>query len=198
MNNIGGSFAELSLSFTVQRTWRKAKVFHPPKNLLLEQRARIFTYLSRKERGKFFKRQFPFCLAFFSRQDSDNPLEELVQCPICLDKLTEPRMLPCQHTFCLECLKSHVIAKQLILNPSSNSDKILQCPVCQQKVRLENGLESLKALPSNRYIDSLLAVIEKNSPSSPIKLHPDSRCIKCQILLDKHHQVCQHCLQVRR
>lgn len=120
----------------------------------------------------------------------------MVQCAICLDKLKEPRMLPCQHTFCLSCLQSNVLAKQLIFNAATNSDKLLQCPLCQQKIRLENGLESLKALPTNRYIDSLLLVLEKNSPSSPTKTLPDSRCIKCQILCDQHRQICQHCLQL--
>lgn len=130
------------------------------------------------------------------RPNSVNALEDLVQCPICLDKLKEPRMLPCQHTFCLSCLQSHLLAKHLVHNANSNSDKLLQCPVCQQRIKLENGLESLKALPSNRYIDSLLLVIERNSPSSPSKGLPDSRCVKCQILCDQHRQICQHCLQV--
>lgn len=74
----------------------------------------------------------------------------------------------------------------------------LQCPMCQHKIKLDNSLESLKMLPTNRYIDSLLTLLEKNSPSSPTKVLVDSaRCVKCQILCDQHRHICQHCLQVK-
>lgn len=49
----------------------------------------------------------------FYCRDSFPALEELLQCGICLERLSRPRMLPCQHTFCLNCLKSHLTAKNL-------------------------------------------------------------------------------------
>ena len=39
--------------------------------------------------------------------------EELVTCPICCDRLKSPRMLPCQHTLCFNCLGRHVASKML-------------------------------------------------------------------------------------
>jgi hypothetical protein len=31
-------------------------------------------------------------------------LQELLQCPVCLTPYIEPRLLPCGHTYCDECL----------------------------------------------------------------------------------------------
>jgi len=33
--------------------------------------------------------------------------DDLLQCPICLDTLNDPKVLDCQHTFCANCLKVH-------------------------------------------------------------------------------------------
>ena len=41
-------------------------------------------------------------------------IDDLLQCPICLDVLADPKVLDCQHTFCANCLKVHLasIARQ--------------------------------------------------------------------------------------
>ncbi|XP_052795626.1 E3 ubiquitin-protein ligase SH3RF3-like [Mya arenaria] len=35
-------------------------------------------------------------------------MERALECPICLDRFTYPKVLPCQHTFCNECLQGVV------------------------------------------------------------------------------------------
>eukprot|EP00058_Branchiostoma_floridae_P005896 XP_002591384.1 hypothetical protein BRAFLDRAFT_86891 [Branchiostoma floridae] len=52
--------------------------------------------------------------------------EELT-CSICLELFTRPKVLPCQHTFCQDCLQDlmNMIAK-----------KYRKCPNCRRKVRL--------------------------------------------------------------
>jgi hypothetical protein len=37
-------------------------------------------------------------------------IDDLLQCPICLDILNDPKVLDCQHTFCANCLKVHLAA----------------------------------------------------------------------------------------
>ncbi|KAG5891417.1 hypothetical protein JTB14_031483 [Gonioctena quinquepunctata] len=134
------------------------------------------------------------------RQHSVGALEEIVQCGICLEKLTDPRMLPCQHTFCLACLKTHLTVKNLIVKRDStfgfSSDiKSVQCPLCQKEVTLEKGFDSLDNLPKNFYIDSLLKLLQDDqSPESP-KI-TDYRCFKCHIVSDKEEHVCQHCTMI--
>ena len=52
-------------------------------------------------------------------------LEELVLCPICLQRFLSPKTLECQHTFCSKCLKSlHA------------QDQRLVCPICRRESNL--------------------------------------------------------------
>jgi len=46
-----------------------------------------------------------------------------VNCPICQDELKEPRVLPCIHSFCLQCLKRHCKGRL----PGDD----VPCPVCR-------------------------------------------------------------------
>ncbi|XP_066249025.1 tripartite motif-containing protein 2-like [Euwallacea similis] len=140
------------------------------------------------------------------QSDSFPALEELLECGICLERLSHPRMLPCQHTFCLICLKSHVTSKNLRLaahNDSfrnqrhltfDNEVKSMSCPICQKQIPLAEGIASLEKLPKNLYLESLLKVVEK-SPSSP-KVMENYRCVNCQMVSVQQEQVCQHCMQI--
>ncbi|CAG9764028.1 unnamed protein product [Ceutorhynchus assimilis] len=147
------------------------------------------------------------------QNDSFSALEELLQCGICLERLTHPRMLPCQHTFCLGCLKTHVTARNLkfgtidsptnndtssnIKNPKFTVDsqiKSMSCPVCQKHMPLRDGIDSLDKLPRNLYLQSLLRVVEE-TPISP-KVVENYRCVNCQMASAHQEQVCQHCMQI--
>ncbi|GLV40399.1 thin [Carabus blaptoides fortunei] len=121
------------------------------------------------------------------RRGSLNPLEELVQCALCMDKLTVPKMLPCQHTFCLNCLQPLVGADV----------KEIECPTCKKSTPLEKGPESLEELPGNLYIDSVLKLLTGNSsPVTPTQIGPETRCIKCQTMCQFSEHACQHCKQI--
>ena len=79
-----------------------------------------------------------------------NNLHEEVSCSVCMTTFTDPKQLPCLHSFCLHCLKG-------ILRTSGRHDVII-CPEC----RKESGVPSdgnLKDLPTNFRINSLLDVL---------------------------------------
>ena len=79
-----------------------------------------------------------------------NNLHEEVSCSVCMCKYTDPKQLPCLHSFCLHCLNG-------IQRTSGRRDKIA-CPECRQEFNVpDNG--NLAALPTNFRINSLLDVL---------------------------------------
>ncbi|XP_066279129.1 uncharacterized protein [Branchiostoma lanceolatum] len=49
-------------------------------------------------------------------------ISEELSCSICLEQCTRPKVLPCQHTFCQDCLQDYTRGK-----------KRFQCPNCRQQ-----------------------------------------------------------------
>ena len=49
----------------------------------------------------------PFDMAEKNTASSEalRKLEEQLTCPICLEQFTNPKILPCFHSFCLHCLE---------------------------------------------------------------------------------------------
>ncbi|XP_063537744.1 E3 ubiquitin-protein ligase SH3RF3-like isoform X1 [Cydia strobilella] len=76
-------------------------------------------------------------------------LNDLLECSVCLERLdTSSRVLPCQHTFCLKCLKVIV-----------ESHKELRCPEC--RVLVETKVEEL---PPNVLLMRILEGMRNNVP----------------------------------
>ena len=70
-----------------------------------------------------------------------------VCCPVCTNRFTNPKLLPCLHTFCLHCL-------QRIQATSGIRDTIL-CPECRRNFTIP-GNGDLNTLPTNFRLNSLL------------------------------------------
>ena len=79
-----------------------------------------------------------------------NSLHEEVSCSVCMTTFTDPKQLPCLHSFCLHCLNG-------ILRTSGRHD-IITCPECRRESRVPSS-GNLKDLPTNFRINSLLDVL---------------------------------------
>src|SRR5688572_24524551 len=80
----------------------------------------------------------------------EEQLREITECPICLSALTDPRMLPCIHTFCLECLKRTSEAAQM-----KPGDK-MPCPLCRKEFIIpEDGVNGVQ---KNFFMENLLQI----------------------------------------
>ena len=79
-----------------------------------------------------------------------NNLHEEVSCSVCMTTFTDPKQLPCLHSFCLHCLNG-------ILQTSGRHD-IITCPECRRESRVPSR-GNLKDLPTNFRINSLLDVL---------------------------------------
>ena len=77
-------------------------------------------------------------------------LHEEVSCSVCMTKFTDPKQLPCLHSFCLHCLQR--------IQQTSGIRETISCPECRQNFRIP-GDGDLNALPTNVRINSLLDVL---------------------------------------
>lgn len=78
--------------------------------------------------------------------------KELIECPVCFGTFNEPKVLTCQHTFCLACLD------RFLRTP----DDRLTCPICRQTTALPpNGTSA--HLPTNYFLVHLLDVVAKQT-----------------------------------
>ena len=77
-------------------------------------------------------------------------LREEVSCSVCSDIFTDPKHLPCLHSFCLHCLKQW--------HTTSHGRDTIKCPKCQAISRIpESG--DLKDLPTSFYLNGLIDVL---------------------------------------
>ena len=105
-------------------------------------------------------------------------LHEEVSCSVCMTTFTEPKILPCLHSFCLHCLNE-------ILRTSGGHD-IIPCPECRREVQVPSS-GNLKDLPTNFRINSLLDVLAiKECHTAGVK------CANCD-KSSKHSSYCFQC-----
>ena len=62
--------------------------------------------------------------------------EDFLSCSLCLGDFTDPRALPCLHTFCFDCL-------DLYANTASGNR--LKCPICREEHQIpSNGVDGFR------------------------------------------------------
>ena len=105
-------------------------------------------------------------------------LREEVSCSVCSDIFTDPKHLPCLHSFCLHCLKQW--------HRTSHGCDTIRCPKCQAVSRIpESG--DLKDLPTSFYLNGLIDVLAiKECRSSQV------RCGNCE-KKSSETSYCFHC-----
>uniref|UniRef100_A0A0K0E270 RING-type domain-containing protein n=1 Tax=Strongyloides stercoralis TaxID=6248 RepID=A0A0K0E270_STRER len=117
-----------------------------------------------------------------------NPLEKIEQlltCPICLERFKNPKLLACQHTFCLHCLDGY----------AESSIGKLKCPEC----RAEHNIpyDGAKNLQTNytlvRFLDIHLEASGENTEE--IEAYIDRYNMeRCKICDEKTScESCPHC-----
>ena len=100
-------------------------------------------------------------MAHTSKHDMRQQLYGIAECSICCDTFKDPRTLPCQHTYCLQCILGFVANEQ----PGDRAT----CPLCRNEFTIPNN--GANGLPKNFFIEQLKCVA---------KLHPTSmHCEAC-------------------
>ncbi|OWF43740.1 E3 ubiquitin-protein ligase TRIM56-like [Mizuhopecten yessoensis] len=115
--------------------------------------------------------------------------ERILQCPICMDEFQDPRILPCHHSVCLNCLLDYV-------RHSSSSGRLFRCPQCRSDVCVPRG--GVKDFPPNFYINCIQDEIGARPYFGVCDvcrrdwLVSQYRCINCDL------DICKFCIHDHR
>ena len=115
-------------------------------------------------------------------------VEEHLTCSVCLKQLQDPKVLPCLHSYCHDC----------IVNLAKNArSSTLNCPNCRLAIKVDEN--TISNLPSNFFINNLLATMALTDDKPAAKKiscdncdsedDAQSRCNECGIFL------CQFCTE---
>lgn len=107
---------------------------------------------------------------------------QFLSCGICLERYTNPKVLPCLHTFCEHCLQSYIPDASLSVT----------CPICrQQSILPEQGVS---ALQNNFFIINLMDILENPNFCShcETQARATSKCTDCEEFL------CESCMEKHR
>ena len=87
-------------------------------------------------------------------------MEEQLTCPVCLDLYTNPKTLPCLHSFCEACIERFPQDKE-------GETYYLSCPTCRHRTELPGG--GAGAFPVAFYINNLkeMCALMKNAVIQP-------------------------------
>ncbi|XP_071849707.1 uncharacterized protein [Apostichopus japonicus] len=91
--------------------------------------------------------------------------ENFFKCSVCLDQFNEPKLLPCLHRYCNDCLRKVIQASH---------DGTIECPLCKQRCCIpEDGLDGFK---TDFHMKSMLEFIElrKSFEKKGLK-----QCVSC-------------------
>ena len=133
------------------------------------------------------------------RSELEN-LREQITCSICYNVFVEPKILPCHHTFCKQCLSDMILRGQRV-RPAATR---ITCPTCRQDVVIQGG--DVDTFQPSFMINQLKEIVERMekddntdpTPSAPplqdhvtsgslcprhTSHHNDLYCKTCQTLL---------------
>ncbi|XP_058891627.1 E3 ubiquitin-protein ligase TRIM56-like [Acipenser ruthenus] len=115
--------------------------------------------------------------------------EEFLKCKICFELYKSPRILPCLHSYCEQCLEK-------LLEKGKGT---IYCPECRTETRVQGSIRNIK---TNFFINGLLDLFESKrnkeavcSVCVSLKQSPEaasSRCLDCADFL------CRSCAEGHR
>lgn len=96
---------------------------------------------------------------------AENIVNDYLTCSICCERYTDPRKLPCEHSFCAECLQNYITGCSNVRGQSS-----VPCPICRAELHLpeSDAGQLVDQLPRDSLLISFLQVISVHEASDGV------------------------------
>ena len=97
---------------------------------------------------------------------ASSSLGDQLNCAVCLERFTDPRTLPCHHSFCLRCL--HGVPHQ-----QGEDHVLIKCPTCRKSSQLPEG--GTDQLPKAFLINNLLELQKQEEHDQEVCTQPNTQ-----------------------
>ena len=130
-----------------------------------------------------------------SALDPINQLDENLQCTVCLERLNDPRTLPCWHSFCKVCLEG-VVKTNRDKAPRDRPIREIPCPNCRTTFVLEPD-KQVADMPRNHFTCNMvqaMAVLDRGIDIPCSHNCSQSYSVACCVTCEKF--LCRECLTI--
>ena len=134
-------------------------------------------------------------LSFLMAEKVLKQLEEQLNCSICLDTYTDPKLLQCFHVYCRQCLVP-------LVDRDQQGQLGLTCPICRQVTPVpDRGVAGLQsAFHINRFLEIKESLQMPENPAAtleeaaPTDVNPIKKASHCFVHEDKELELyCETC-----
>ena len=118
-------------------------------------------------------------------------IEEEITCSICGDLFTDPKTIPCLHTFCKQCIEKSIESLE------TGTSVVFSCPLCRAPQPLPQ--DERERFTTNYTINRLLEIFGKREAGKSLALS-EIKCGTCEEELpavtwciECENSLCQNC-----
>ena len=116
-------------------------------------------------------------------------IEEEITCSICGDLFTDPKTIPCLHTFCKQCIEKSIESNKKMAS-------IVCCPLCRTPL----ARDDISSVPTNFTINRLVEIFGKRKEAGKSLAPKEMKCSSCEEGLpaitwcvECENSLCKHC-----
>ena len=110
----------------------------------------------------------------------EEQIEDIITCDVCMERMKDPKVLLCQHTFCQSCVER--LAQM-------NRGNGLSCPTCRKMTPVPSG--GVGNLPSDYKVKNLSGLNMAGIQTLKVEMERLSMC--AEPYTDRTHNVCKIC-----
>ena len=96
-------------------------------------------------------------------------IEEEITCSICGDLFTDPKTIPCLHTFCKQCIEKSIESNKKMAT-------IVCCPLCRTPL----ARDDISSVPTNFTINRLVEIFGKRKEAGKSLALKEIKCSNCE------------------